>query len=101
MTEEQQEKPVGYAVYWKDGGLSFVSAEDPEPLHPDQVKVPLVHAPVRPPWWARELNRRAEVEQQMLDAAKKGKPIEAEQIQAWAMRLGVPDDWRTFGRKGS
>lgn len=39
-----------------------------------------------------ELNRRATVEQLMLDAAKAGTPITAAQVRAWALRLGTPEE---------
>lgn len=49
-----------------------------------------------PPDW---LNRRAAVEQELLDVAngKKDLPDRA-QCRAWAMRLGVPTDWGSFGK---
>jgi hypothetical protein len=60
---------------------------------------------VEPPWyqelgrlrelskiWGQSLNRRAEVEQMMFDAAsgKRSMPT-AEELREWALRLGVPD----------
>ena len=52
------------------------------------------------PWILDFLNRRAKVEQEMLDAAKRigySRPIDADQLRGWAERLGVPEDpefWR-------
>ncbi len=51
-------------------------------------------------WVLDFLNRRAKVEQEMLDAAKRigySRPIDADQLRAWAERLGVPED-AEFGR---
>ena len=50
-------------------------------------------------WILDFLNRRAKVEQEMLDAAKRigYRPIDADQLRDWALRLGVPED-PGFGR---
>lgn len=50
-------------------------------------------------WWAKmyeeSLNRRAEVEQELLDASRGKRPMPNQvQLRKWAMRLGVPDEWR-------
>ena len=49
--------------------------------------------------WLREyeisLNRRAEVEQELFDAARGKRPLpDAEQCRKLAVRLGVPDKWK-------
>lgn len=47
------------------------------------------------PRWAEALNRRAEVEQLMFDAARGKRPMPtAEELRAWALRLGVPGEMR-------
>ncbi len=47
--------------------------------------------PDKPTWWAAALNRRAEVEQTLLDAAAGKTPLpDAAQCRAWALRLGQP-----------
>ena len=49
-------------------------------------------------WIIDFLNRRAKVEQEMLDAAKwivierPDRALDAEQLRDWALRLGVPED---------
>jgi hypothetical protein len=41
------------------------------------------------------LNRRAEVEQELWDCSRGKKPLpDAKQCKEWALRLGVPDEWR-------
>jgi hypothetical protein len=46
-----------------------------------------------PPWWAAALNRRATVEQLMFDAARGKRPMPtAEELRAWAVKLGTPAD---------
>jgi hypothetical protein len=45
-----------------------------------------------PAWWAASLNRRATVEQWMFDAARGKRPMPtAEELRAWAIKLGTPD----------
>jgi len=49
--------------------------------------------------WMRDyeisLNRRAEVEQELWDCARGRRALpDAEQCKQWALRLGVPDEWR-------
>lgn len=51
---------------------------------------------IQPPDW---LNRRAEVEQELFDAANGKRPMpDAAQLRTWALRLGVPSD-PDFGRR--
>lgn len=47
------------------------------------------------PQWARSLNRRAEVEQELFDASrgKRAMPT-ADELRAWAVKLGVPVELR-------
>lgn len=48
------------------------------------------------PQWARSLNRRAEVEQEMLDAARGKRPFpSAGDLRTWAVKLGVPEELRS------
>ena len=45
------------------------------------------------PKWDASLNRRAEVEQLMLDAARGKRPMPSpEELRAWALRLGTPEE---------
>lgn len=45
---------------------------------------------------AEGLNRRVEVEQELLDCARgKLPPPTPEKLRQWALRLGVPEDWRS------
>ena len=50
---------------------------------------------------AREINRRAAVEQLMFDAArgKRAMPT-ADELRAWALRLGTPDELNAHGMGG-
>ncbi len=46
------------------------------------------------------LNRRAEVEQELWDCSRGKKQLpDAEQCKQWALRLGVPDEWRDAHNK--
>lgn len=46
--------------------------------------------------WARSLNRRAEVEQELLDAARGKRPLPShEELRSWAVKLGVPEELRS------
>lgn len=50
--------------------------------------------PDKPTWWAAALNRRAEVEQTLLDVAHGKRPLpDAETCRALALRLGVPEEF--------
>ena len=43
----------------------------------------------------KSLNERAKVEQELWDAHhNKGASVDAEQLRDWALRLGVPAEWR-------
>jgi len=45
------------------------------------------------------LNRRAEVEEKLLRAARGADPMpDAATLKAWAARLGVPSAWQTYGQ---
>lgn len=45
--------------------------------------------------YEKSLNRRAEVEEALWAAARGKTPLpDAEQCRQWALRLGVPDEWR-------
>ena len=45
------------------------------------------------PKWAASLNRRATVEQLMFDAANGKRPMPLpDELRAWALRLGTPED---------
>lgn len=48
----------------------------------------------KPAWWAAALNRRAEVEQTLLDIARGKRQLpDAEACRALALRLGVPEEF--------
>ncbi len=49
--------------------------------------------------WARSLNARAQVEQEMFNVAQAGTPVTPEQLRAWAIKLGVPSEWTQFGKR--
>ena len=44
--------------------------------------------------WGKELNRRATVEQWMLDAASGKRPMPtSEELREWALKLGTPREY--------
>lgn len=50
-----------------------------------------------PEWVAGFLNRRVSVEQELFDCAAGKRPLPtAEQCREMALRLGVPDEYRTL-----
>lgn len=63
---------------------------------PEQAPVDVRHATLwreQAPKWAASLNRRAQIEQLMFDAAcgKRAMPTPAE-LREWALKLGTPDE---------
>lgn len=45
------------------------------------------------------INRRAEIEDLMMQCARGVRPMPTrDELRQWALKLGTPDDWRNFGR---
>jgi hypothetical protein len=81
-------------------GADTPRSDDGEREPRDDAVRPSDVCPITRAEWAKSLNRRAEVEQQLFDMAAGKVPLPtAAECRALATRLGVPDDWRAIARQ--
>lgn len=84
----------GHRITYQD--LLEVRSSGVEVVPTDTHAPPVGAQPVtkgEPTWWAAALNRRTTVEQWMLDAARGKRPMPtAEELRAWAIKLGTPTE---------